>query len=78
MRENGVESRLLGRFVAAVGLEVVEDLPVVGIAFHLLPAMPEEIADEEELDPGEQAVGPILEIIAEVDAGGAEIEVGVA
>ena len=77
-RKHGVEGRLLGRFIAAVGLKIGEDLPVIGIAFHLLPAMPEEIADEEELDPGEQTVGPVFEVIAKVDAGSAEIEVGAA
>src|SRR3989337_2294133 len=73
--EHGIEGRLLGGFGAAVDLQILEHVAVVGVALHLLPAMPPEIADEEELDPGEQAVGPIFQVIAEVDAGSAEIKV---
>src|SRR3989337_560236 len=73
--EHGIKGRLLGGFGAAVGLQILEHVAVVGVALHLFPAMPPEIADEEELDPGEQAVGPILQVIAEVDTGSAEIEV---
>src|SRR5262249_506122 len=55
-----------------------EHLAVIGIALQLFPAMPPEILDEEELNPGEQTVGPILQVVAEVDAGRAEIEIGAA
>src|SRR5262245_65365232 len=50
-------------------------MPIVGVALHLLPAVPPQIADEEELDPGEQAVGPVFEVIAEVNARRTKIEV---
>ena len=74
-RDDGVEGRFLGGLSAAIGLQVLEYVPIVGIALHLLPAVPPEIVDEEELDPGEQAVGPVFEVVAKVHARRAKIEV---
>jgi hypothetical protein len=71
--KHGIERRMLGVLAATVGLQIFEHLSIVGIALQLGPAMPPEIADEEELDPGKQAVGPVLEVVTKMEARRAEI-----
>src|SRR5665648_987648 len=66
--QHRIERRLLGMRAAPLRLQCLEHATVVGVTLQLFPALPPEIADNEEPDPREQAVGPILQIGPEMDA----------
>src|SRR5680860_544269 len=73
-RQHRIEGRILGLRAATRGLELLEHAAIVGVALQLFATLPPEIADKEEASPGEQAVRPILEIGAKLDARSRQID----